>query len=77
MITQQDISLFFDQEADASKESWEALMTLPVKERIRKRKAIENVMLDKEYSAISPENHILLKANVKVNISDFKEVIHE
>lgn len=73
MITQQDISLFFDQEADASKESWEALMTLPVKERIRKRKAIENVMLDKEYSAISPENHILLKANVKVNISDFKE----
>ena len=54
MITRQDISLFFDQEAEASKESWEALMELPVKERIRKRKAIENVVLDKEYSEFSP-----------------------
>ena len=81
MITRQDISLFFDQEAEASKESWEALMELPVKERIRKRKAIENVVLDKEYSEFSTENHVLLKAKVKVNLSDFKEgdclLLHE
>lgn len=73
MIERRDISNFFDLEADASKESWEALMKLPVKDRIRKRKAISSVYLDKEYSAYSDEGYKLLKVTFDKNLSDFKE----
>lgn len=73
MIKKNDISEFFNLEADAAKKSWEALMSLPVKDRIRKRKAIENVFLDRDYRGRSDESHVLLKITVGVNLSDFKE----
>ena len=50
MIENKAIREFFDAEAEAQKASWEATMSLPLKERIRKRKAIDNVTVDKNYS---------------------------
>ena len=73
MIKKNDISEFFNQEAEASKNSWEALMALPVKERVRKRKAIESVFLDREYRVITDNGYIQLKLSVGLNLSDFKE----
>ena len=73
MITRKDISDFIDLEAEATKKSWEALMKLPIEKRIRKRRAIQNVYLDKYYWTETKDNYILLKVNVGVNLSDFKE----
>ena len=73
MIRKNDISDFFYLEAEAAKKSWEAMMSLPVKERIRKRKAIQGVYLDREYREKSDEGHVLLKVTISVNLSDFKE----
>lgn len=73
MITRSDISDYFNLEAEASKEKWDALIKLPIKERIRKRKAIESVYLDKEYSESAEQNYRLLKVTVEKNLSDFKE----
>ena len=44
MITKKDITEFFDLEAQEAKKNWEATMALPVKDRIRKRKAIQSVL---------------------------------
>lgn len=73
MINYDDISQFFELEAEAIKENWDALMKLPIKERIHKRKAIKGVYLDKEYREQSDENYILFKVTFKKNLSDFKE----
>lgn len=73
MITKSDISRFFDQEAEAEKKHWEATMSLPLKERIRKRRAIKDVYIDKSYRETSSEHHPLLKLRMSVNLSDFKE----
>ena len=56
MISRNDLTQFFELEAKAAKESWEALMKLPIKDRIRKRKAISHVYLDDEFSEYSEEN---------------------
>ena len=48
-------------------------MKLSVKERIRKRKAIQNVYLDKNYNETSENGYRLIKVNINVNLSDFKE----
>lgn len=73
MITKTDISDFFYLEAEAAKKSWEALMKLPIKDRIRKRKAIQSVYLDRDYRESTDERYVLLKLHVGVNLSDFKE----
>lgn len=73
MITRTDIVEFFNKEAENAKENWDAFMELPITERIRKRKAISNALLDKEYNAISQENYRLLKIHVEKNLADFKE----
>lgn len=73
MITKKDIEQFFDLEANASKKKWEAMMKLPVNNRVRKRKAIKSVYLDKEFGGNSEENYRLLRVTVGVNLSDFKE----
>ena len=73
MIKHNDISEFFELEAEAAKESWEALMKLPIKERIHKRKAISAVYLDEEYSEYSEENYKRFKITFAQNLSDFKE----
>ena len=73
MIERRDISNFFDIEADAAKVSWEALMKLPIKDRIRKRKAISSVYLDKDFNEYSDENYKLFKVTFEKNLSDFKE----
>ena len=56
-------------------------MALPVKDRIRKRRAIEGVYLDKDYSERSPDGETLLKLTFSKNLSDFKEgdslLLHE
>lgn len=73
MIKKEDFGKFFDQEAEAAKKSWDALMKLPIKQRIRKRKAIESVYLDKGFRGSTPDNYVLLKLAVGTNLSDFKE----
>ena len=73
MISKNDISNFFNDEAEAAKKSWEETINLPIKDRIRKRKAIQSVYLDRDYREKTEENYILLKLKVDVNLSDFKE----
>jgi hypothetical protein len=73
MIERTDIEQFFDLEAKASKKSWEALMQLPINERVRKRKAIKGVFLDKEFSGKTDDGYQLYRASVGTNLSDFKE----
>lgn len=73
MITKKDIEQFFDLEAEASKKRWGATMKLPINDRVRKRKAIKSVYLDKEFSGQSEENYRLLKVSFNINLADFKE----
>lgn len=73
MITKSDIINFFDVEAEAAKKSWEATMKLSLNDRIRKRKAIHPLFLDREYKGYNEENYFLLKLKYSVNLSDFKE----
>ena len=73
MIVRKDIKDYFDLEADSAREKWEALMALPVKERVRKRRAIDGVHLDKEFEETSENGYILRKVSFRVNLSDFKE----
>jgi hypothetical protein len=81
MIKRTDIEAFFDLEAEAAKKSWEALMKLPINERIRKRKAIKGVFLDKEFSGRTDDGFQLYRVTVGTNLSDFKEgeclILHE
>lgn len=73
MITKDSISDFFDLDAQARRKSWEALMKLSIKDRVRKRKAIQSVRIDPHYHEKSEEGHDLLRLTYKVNLSDFKE----
>ena len=73
MIRKKDISDFFDLEAEAAKKSWEALMSLPVKDRIRKRRAIQSVYLNRDYRESSDDGYVLIKVSVGINLADFKE----
>ena len=73
MIKRNDISNFFELEAEAAKKNWNELMKLPIKDRIRKRKAISSVYLDENYSGYSDENYRLFKVTFDTNLSDFKE----
>ena len=73
MISRKEIRQFFDLEAESSQKRWEATMKLSINERVRKRKAIKSVILDKSYSGVSDENYHLLKVKVGINLSDFKE----
>ena len=72
-ITKKALETFFDLEAEAARERWEVTMKLPIQERIRKRKAISNVYLDKEFGGISEDHYKLIKVTVGVNLADFKE----
>lgn len=75
------IKKFFDSEAEAAYKSHEALMALPIKERVHKRKAIANVTLDKDFRSRNTEGEILLKLYAPTNLADFKEgdpiLLHE
>ena len=73
MYRESDMSIFFSLEVEAATKSWEALMMLPLKERIRKRKAIQSLYLVRDYNERSDENFNLLKLKVGVNLADFKE----
>ena len=73
MITKKDITEFFDLEAEAPKKSWEALMSLPSKDCIRKRRAIQSVHLNRDYRTTSEDGYNLIKVSVGVNLADFKE----
>lgn len=72
---------FFDSEAEAANKSHEALLALPINERCRKRKAIANVTLDKDFRSRNTEGEILLKLYAPTNLADFKEgdpiLLHE
>lgn len=72
MITHKDIKDFFDYEAESSKTKWDNLMKLSVEERIRKRKTIQNVFLDKQFEKYSIENNRQIKLTFTNNLSDFK-----
>ncbi|MGM9797594.1 MAG: DEAD/DEAH box helicase [Parabacteroides sp.] len=73
LVTKKAIEEFFDLEAEAEKARWEANMKLSLKDRIRKRKAIKDVYLDKNYRGSTDDNYDLIKVSVGVNLSDFKE----
>ena len=73
MITKNDITKFFDVEAEASKKSWKALISLPINERIRRRRAIKSVYLNRNYRETSDDGYILISVSVDVNLADFKE----
>lgn len=64
---------YFDLEADVAREKWEALMALTIKDRIRKRRAIEGVYLDQDFEDESESGYILRRITFRVNLSDFKE----
>lgn len=64
---------YFDLEAAVAREKWEALMSLSIKDRIRKRRAIEGVYLDKDYEEESENGYLLRKLSFQINLSDFKE----
>lgn len=72
MITHKDIKDFFDYDAEASKTKWDNLMNLSLEERIRKRKTIQNVFLDKQFEKYSIENKRQIKLTFTDNLSDFK-----
>lgn len=73
MVTKKNIIEFFDVEAEASRKSWEALISLPINERIRKCRAIKSVYLNRGYREISEDGYVLIKVFVGVNLADFKE----
>lgn len=81
MITRSDISNFFDYEAEAAMKSWEATMKLPLADRIRKRKAIKDVYLVRDYCEPTKDREYLYKVKISKNLSDFKEgdplLLHE
>lgn len=72
-INKRDIEDFFELEAEATRTRWEATMKLPVKERIRKRKAISPIYLDANFSDYSDEGNKMFKVIAERNLSDFKE----
>lgn len=72
-ISKKDIEDFFNLEAEAAQAKWEATMKLSTKDRIRKRKAIKDVYLDKNFGGKSEDNYNILKVSVGVNLADFKE----
>lgn len=72
-IKEKDIVQFFDLETEASKKRWEALMNLPIEERVRKRKAITNLFLDKKFRDSNSEGDTLLRVTANKNVADFKE----
>ena len=73
MIKREDISNFFDYEAEAGKKSWEATMKLPINDRIRKRKAIKDVYLDRDFYEYTEDGDRKYKLSYRSNLSDFKE----
>lgn len=75
MITSSDIRTYFNLEAEQAKKKWDDLMDLPIEERIRKRKAIENVYIDKSYGWADSkiDSNSQIKINFTTNLSDFKE----
>lgn len=72
-ISKKDIEDFFNLEAEAAQAKWEATMKLSTKDPIRKRKAIKDVYLDKNFGGMSEDNYNMLKVSVGVNLADFKE----
>lgn len=73
MIKRDDISNFFDYEAEAAKKSWEATMKLPLNDRIRKRKAIKGVYFERDYFEYTEDYDRQYKLKTTSNLSDFKE----
>ena len=72
-VSKKDIEDFFNLEAEAAQAKWEATMKLSTKDRIRKRKAIKDVYLDKDFGGMSEDGYNILKVSVGVNLADFKE----
>ena len=73
MITHQSIIEFFDQETIAEKKRYDELMALSLAERVRKRKAIRGLHIDKDYEEESPDGEHLYRLTVGINLADFKE----
>lgn len=73
MITHQSIIEFFDQETIAEKKRYDELMALSLAERVRKRRAIQGLHIDKDYEEESPDGEHLYRLTVGINLADFKE----
>ncbi|MCQ2203706.1 MAG: AAA domain-containing protein [Bacteroidales bacterium] len=73
MITNRDIINYFDQEAEVARKDYEALMALPIEERIKKRKAIAGLRLDADFSKQAENGDHLYRLIVTQNLADFKE----
>ena len=72
LINSDDIANFFEVEATVAQQKHDQYMALPIEERIRKRKAIDNVYWDADFVDYS-ENNVLLRLKAAKNLSDFKE----
>lgn len=72
MIIRKDISVFFDLEAEYAKKKWNDFMKLSIEERVHKRKAIDNVYLEKDFSGYV-DGKKQFKIIVNENLSDFAE----
>ena len=81
MINKSDIINFFDAEAEAAKKSWEATMKLSINDRVKKRKAIKDVYLDRDFHEYTEDGDKRYKLKINSNLSDFKEgdylLLHE
>lgn len=71
MIKRSAILNFFDDENQARKEQMNQLYSMELEERIKKRKAIDNVTFDPNYKDFKL-GYQIRKAYAPVNISDFK-----
>lgn len=73
MIDRDSIKKYFDKEAETAKANWDKLMALPDKDRVRKRRAITSVYLDKVFEKVSENGYALRRVSLSSNLSDFKE----
>ena len=72
-ILRKDIEVYLKELVDSAKEQWISQMSLPIAERVRKRKAIDNLTLVDDFHERTSANDHLIKVRFQSNISDFKE----
>ena len=72
-IYYQDIVNYFDLEAEYDRKKYEELRSLPLKDRIHKRKTIDGIHWDSSYEKVSEEGERLYRLIVHNNLSDFTE----
>lgn len=73
MIAQEDLYNYFDREYELARESHLQLMKLPLRERVRKRKAVDNLIIDFSTEPWRDGSDLFFIVLAPKNIADFKE----